>query len=231
MNGTLSSGRLRSPSLGVFTWAELQAQYPNGGGSLALLSADARATLTNVGKLPCTVMPNAAKTYWVAENGLHRVARYCGSLTTPWFTASGADATYSPPGGAISMPAGLVQPGQGFQIQCATRRRNANASLYGNVHLGTAGSTADPVVVALLMTAGTNPSHTHTLVFVKVATLTRVTANAWLGPINANNVLDTFDFTTNINFAAAMNFTFAFDLSHASDFGDLLELDILWSCT
>lgn len=229
--GTLSSGLLRARNLGVFTWAELSALYPNGGASLAALSAEARAVVTNVGKLPCVLMPNAAKTYWVPENGIHRIARYGGSLATPVFTAAGSDATFAPPGGAISIPGGLVQPGQGFQISLVSRRRNANSSIYGYLYFGTAGAPPDPAVATVWLSSLNTPAYTNAAIYVSVASATVMTSNSFMGPINTNNAGDTFDFTTNVNFAATMIFTFFFDLSHVSDFGDLTLLDILWCCT
>jgi hypothetical protein len=55
------SARLRSRDLGVFTWAQLQAAYPNGGAALAALPAGATAFVSDWG---AWFVPNPAKTKW-----------------------------------------------------------------------------------------------------------------------------------------------------------------------
>lgn len=51
-----------SRDLGVFTWAELQAAYPNGGGALAALPVGVRAYVSDWN---IDFVPNAAKTAWI----------------------------------------------------------------------------------------------------------------------------------------------------------------------
>jgi hypothetical protein len=211
-------------SLGTFTWAALQAAYPNGGGALAALPAGVTATVTNAARIaPVLMTPNAAKTFWVSVNANFTVASFAGSLSVPLYTWAGAAGDWAPAGGAITFPSNLLQAGQSIRVTALYRKRNANAAAAFRIYLGTSGTSADGVVWATSITAANSDAWRFT--DITVASATRFTTTDYNVP-NNTQIGSVSDGTANVNFASPMILTFRIDSINALDFVDLIMVRV-----
>jgi hypothetical protein len=220
-----------SSGLGVFTWAGLQTDYPNGGGALAALPAGVTATVTGAAQAPLTMTPNAAKTRWIPLNGVAILWQYSGSFATPLWTQVGATGLWSPPGGAMTSPAGLFAAGDHFSIDWTPSRGGSAANLFYAIRFGTAGGTADARMVDTYLTTTVGQ-----VIYGKgetsFATATRVvTTNFFPIPNNLVSGGNIVDETTNINAASAMTWTVDVVTINAADTFYLHRLSILWKAS
>lgn len=120
-----------SRDLGVFTWAELQAAYPNGGGALAALPAGAYAFVTD---WETAFYPNAGKTRWITPGRftLYRLAAAATiNTTTPTIYAQ------------TPLPAGLLAARDTLRVEISAHDNGTSTIWNGWVYIGTAGTTSD----------------------------------------------------------------------------------------
>lgn len=92
----------------TYTWAELQAEYPNNGAALLALPAH---TLRFVSDWQALFVRNVAGTYWVPVGGVVVLARL-GAKST--HTGTTADTVIH----SVSIPAGLMTPTSGLRWRC-----------------------------------------------------------------------------------------------------------------
>jgi hypothetical protein len=126
--------------LGVFTWADLQTAYPNGGGALAALPAGVTAFVSDWG---AEFTPNAAKTNWRAKNGEFVLAQDNGSLASPLATIQTVSSitVFGIP--SIQIPANLLYAKCKIECQASFRKTNANGTWLWQWKLGTGNTSAD----------------------------------------------------------------------------------------
>jgi hypothetical protein len=213
-------------SLGTFTWANLQVAYPNGGGALAALPAGATAVVTGIGKAPCLMWPNSAKTRWVPVNGRHVLLQAGGTLPIPLFTWAGTTGVFTPAGGAVELPANVLAAGDFIHFQSLTRKRNANATATFAARIGTTGTVgADSAIVADTITnidlRDYRPDTTAAMGD------TSWNASNWLPPMTQNTGVFV-NRTTGYNRAALMYCWFEISAINALDFVDLISIRFSW---
>jgi hypothetical protein len=214
-------------SLGVFTWANLQAAYPNGGGALAALPAGVTATVTDAAQLPLTMTPNAAKTRWIPLNGVAVLWQYGGSYSSPLWTQAGATGQWSPPGGAMTNPAGLFAAGDSWAVDWNASNTGTAANIFYKLNFGTAGTTADAAVVDVYQNPS-NPSY-YTKVDVSAGSSNRLVSTQWAPPINNAQAAGYIaDATANVNLASAMTWTWNVVSINAADTFLLIRSTIVW---
>jgi hypothetical protein len=214
-------------SIGVFTWAALQAAYPNGGGALAALPAGVTATVTGAAQLPLTMTPNAAKTRWIPLNGVAPLWQYSGSFATPLWTLAGVAGSWSPPGGAMTHPAGLFAAGDHFTWNWTHDRLGTAGNINYGLYFGTTGTTADSLPIG----SYADPSNPkiYAMGEVSAASSSRITGTNWNTPPNFNTGAGGIsDFTTNINLAAAMTWSINVVSINVADTFYLVRSTILW---
>ncbi len=115
-----------SRDLGVFTWAELQAAYPNGGGALAALPTGVRAF---VGDLGHEFVPNTAKTRWTPSGGSFVLRSNGGSVANPIASMTGVTSgSFSIPGGMPTIPSALLDQGDSIFVRGRVFKTGANAT-------------------------------------------------------------------------------------------------------
>jgi hypothetical protein len=217
-------------SLGTFTWAALQAAYPNGGGALAALPTGATATVTGAAQLPLTMTPNAAKTRWIPLNGVALLWQYSGSFTTPLWTQAGATGAWSPPGGAMTNAAGLFAAGDHFTVDWVPSRAGAAANIFWNIHFGTAGTTADAILIQQTATSA-NPTMYGKGEISAASTSRLVTTNFSPLPNNGTTLASISDVTANVALGSAMTWLVNVNSINVADTFYLIRLSILWKAS
>lgn len=124
-----------SRDLGVFTWAELQAAYPNGGGALAALPAGITAFVSDWG---AQFAPNAAGARWVIRSPM-----LLYSLTSPAAVNSTSETLVAQP----PIPAALLGAGARIRVELSAHDNGTTTSNWTvYLRIGTAGTTADASV-------------------------------------------------------------------------------------
>ncbi len=216
-----------SRDLGVFTWAELQAAYPNGGGALAALPAGVTATVTNICKAVITVVPNAAKTRWIPQNGHAMLFNIGGDLATPLHTWAGATGKASIAGGGPTIAAGVLAAGDTLRNSIHLRKRNANATANWKVRFGTTGTYATDTVIRGDAIANVDNRQVSGLVELSFADTTSVFSSDW-HPLNSQGTSTGLDQSTNINLASVMYIIAEISSINASDFVDLVMWRLEW---
>lgn len=157
-----------STHLGTFTWAELQASYPNAGGALAALPAGATVLVVE-STWQGWFTPDIANAYWTVvapTNPILSTALLSG-------TTSGADQIVF----SQLLPAGLLRSCRAFGFKFTySKSGTTDAQSAGGVRLGTANSTADTSLgsTSSFMSAAQRSLPTELMYFVTSATqLTR----------------------------------------------------------
>ena len=145
-----------SRDLGVFTWAQLQAAYPNGGAALAALPAGATAYVSDFSH---QWTPSVDKTYWLPIGGrapLYRRSALYSSFVAR-LTGTGAAQAFQLPE-VTKIPAGLLRVGSRLGVSGRIRRTawTTTAAAQVSVRLGTAGTTADALISAHNITGALN---------------------------------------------------------------------------
>lgn len=140
-----------SRDLGVFTWAELQAAYPNSGGALAALPAGARAFVSDWNH---EFVPNAAKTRWVTRSPFMLYE------TTGDVAVNSASEVFvaQPP-----VPAGLLAARARIRVEFSVHDNGTADTWTFNQRFGTAGTTGDSLVAPSLdLSNASQRSFAHT---------------------------------------------------------------------
>ena len=133
--------RAESRDLGTFTWAALQAAYPNGGAALAALPAGTVAWVVE-STWQGRVIPNAANAYWSMAD------RTSVILNTALVsgTTSGADQIVF----SQLLPAGLLRACRAFTARYALAKSGTTDAVTSSaIKLGITGTVADANIVAL----------------------------------------------------------------------------------
>lgn len=212
-------------SLGVLTWEQLQAAYPNGGAALAALPTGVNVVVTGIGKNVCWMTPNSAKTRWLPVNGQHVLWQVAGSLSAPFYTWT-STGQLSISGGNIEIPASLMM--QGDQLwTCMRVRKRGTAATSGVVfRLGTAGTTSDQgVSFATVANANNRDAWIFDLAY--VSSTTRFTVGNTLLPNNQATAVSS-DKTASVNFEALMYVSIDCSSLTAPDELDLISADVAW---
>jgi len=139
-NRTIAQVKADMGNLGTYTWADLQAAYPNGGGALAALPAGAVAWVEETA-WHGWVTPNIGKTYWSVVSPTSVV------LDTTMQTGA-ADGTHQVVKSSL-LPVGLLRAGRKIIIKGALGKNGAtDASTTVQARIGTAGTTADSALLS-----------------------------------------------------------------------------------
>lgn len=88
----------------TYTWAELQAAYPNNGAALLALPAN---TMAFVSDWQAMFVRNSAGTYWVPVGGVCLLNRLAAKVTHTGTTAETTVYTYAVPAGLMTPTSGL----------------------------------------------------------------------------------------------------------------------------
>jgi hypothetical protein len=215
-----------SRDLGVFTWAQLQATYPNGSGALAALPAGATAFVTDACKTVIQVWPNASKTRWVPVNSSAVLFAFGGDLASPVHTWAGATGSAAFAGGNPTVAAGLLSGGDTFKSIALLRKRGANATAGFNLRFGTAGTTADQPILGDALANFDNRQYRIDQ-DLSVADASSYFTSNWQGPSSQQTGAG-LDRVSNVNLAAAMYFSADVSSINASDFVDLVYWRVEW---
>lgn len=122
-----------STHLGTYTWAELQAAYPNGGGALSALPSGAWAFVTD---WSVPFFRNSGGTRWVTQP----FTIY--ALPAP-VTVQSASETLAT---QFNVPAALLGSRAQFRIELGYADNGTTTAFTTRVRLGTAGTTADALI-------------------------------------------------------------------------------------
>lgn len=208
-----SRGRL---GIGTYTWAELQAAYPNNGAALLALPAN---TMAFVSDWQALFVRNAAGDWWHPINKVLQIASANSSQSSPLATISGATSgKFSIPAGAPKIPANLARAGWFVWFMANIRRVNANGSATISANLGTSGSASDDPLNTVSTTTGF-----MTLWFDVDAGFYSATGRFREGaqPTSGTDArltgVSSWDYTTNVNTAADQYLSFNVASANAAD--------------
>lgn len=153
-----------STNLGTFTWAELQAAYPNGGGALAALPSGATAMVVE-STWKGLFTPDIAKAYWTVTAPTSPILN---TALTSGTTSGAAQIVFSQ-----LLPAGILRACKSFGLKFTYAKSGATDSQSGGgLRLGTAGTTSDTSIgtSSTLMGASGRALATEVMFFVSSAT-------------------------------------------------------------
>lgn len=214
-----------SRDLGVFTWAALQAAYPNGGGALAALPTGVRAF---VGDLGHEFVPNTAKTRWTPSGGSFVLRSNGGSVANPIASMTGVTSgIFSIPGGMPTIPSALLDQGDSIFVRGRVFKTGANATANMVVRLGTAGTASDSDIYSVAFdNTSTRVISLDGVIHVYSSSVVGAGAATNRGTDAIQTSIGATDYTTNINTAAAMYVHFAIGSANTSDTFSLLGYSI-----
>lgn len=159
-----------STHLGTFTWAELQASYPNAGGALAALPAGITAFVSDWN---VDFTPNAAKAAW----SVCWPTRIVFDTTAQTGDLTGNDQVVK----QALLPAAILRSGSKFVTRTAIGKNGTTDAATSSVlRLGPLGTTADPAMINLTTMAAGNRSVATENEFV----LNSATQIRWTGAMN-----------------------------------------------
>lgn len=210
-----------SRDLGTFTWAELQAAYPNGGGALAALHAQTTAFVSDWRTNFC---PNAALTAWQPVGGSVQIASAVSSAASPLATLTGVTSgKFTIPAGAPVIPANLCGAGWHAWLIANLRRTTTTATATIDIRLGTADSSADGIL-------GTNASAAAATAFWYAlesgfySTTGRLREGAFPGSTDSRLIgTSAVDITANVDTTAAQYLSFHIASANTADTFHLLS--------
>lgn len=214
----------RAPYLGEFTWAQLQAAYPNASATLAALPAGTRAYVTD---WAAEFVPDPTGAFWRPTSGRLSLAYYAGAQASPVATLNGSGATqlFTLPA-TITIPANLLRAGCRVGVSMTAKRTTlAGAPGAGSLraYVGTAGTSSDAIAAILTLSATLNlVGLIYMEATVASSTVIRRTGSGAARDSSTQTGTDVVDDSTNVNTASAMNVSFGISAGFVS--GDVVQL-------
>lgn len=169
-------------------------------------------------------------TYWRPVQGSVLIYSKWGSLASPLAVIQNSTAaTFTLPGGAPKIPAGMILPNAKITIQSDSRKVGANGTANAFVRLGTAGNASDSAVVGLNVPIATNSDICLSSSARFSSSKTSFTSRNYIGDgtTSTANAGTAYDRTTQVNTDADMFFTFEVSAASASDVFNLVGCHII----